>query len=212
MSARYTLHGIWASGPTYTVGLMLALAGEAFNYEHLDLRSGAHRTPEFQAKSRFGQVPCLEDLSNGRHLSQSASILEYLADKTGKFGGATLEERIAAREWMFWGWDKLARGVYRPRAAKLGFAEFPPDVLDHYVKDGEAGLASLDSRLAGRTWLVGEGPTIADIALYGIVAYAPQGGHALAPLANLTAWMGRIEALPGFMGPGELLPKESRAA
>ena len=32
MPARYTLHGIFASGPTYKVGLMLSLAGEPFDY------------------------------------------------------------------------------------------------------------------------------------------------------------------------------------
>src|SRR3954469_14023052 len=40
MSARYTLHGIWASGPTYKAGLLLALAGEPFDYVHVDLRAG----------------------------------------------------------------------------------------------------------------------------------------------------------------------------
>src|SRR5215213_9416813 len=124
MSARYTLHGIFASGPTYKVGLMLALAGEPFDYVHVALREGEHKTPAYLAKQRFGQVPLLVDNSNGRHLCQSAAILEYLADKTGKFGGATLQERMDAREWVFWEFDRLSKGIYRPRAAKLGFAQF----------------------------------------------------------------------------------------
>jgi hypothetical protein len=37
--ARYTLHGIFASGPTYKVGLMLRLTSQPFNYEHVDLRA-----------------------------------------------------------------------------------------------------------------------------------------------------------------------------
>ena len=45
------------------------------------------------------QVPLIVDSSNCRHLCQSAAILEYLADETGKFGGANLQERMDAREW-----------------------------------------------------------------------------------------------------------------
>jgi glutathione S-transferase len=145
-------------------------------------------------------------------LCQSASILEYLADKTGKFGGASLDERVEAREWVFWGWDKLARGVYRPRAAKLGFVQFPPDVLAHYEAEGQAALKSLDQHLAGRSFVVGEAPTFADVDLYGVVAYAPQAAIDLSAFPNLKAWMGRIEALPGFAPPESLLPKETRAA
>ena len=212
MPARFTLHGVFLSGPTYKVGLFLSLAGESFDYVHVNLREGEHKQPPYLAKQRFGQVPLLVDGSNGRHLIQSAAILEYLADTTGQFGGANLDERIAAREWLFWAWDSLTRGIYRPRGAKAGFRQFPPEVLAHYEAEGRAALKVLDENLAGRTWIVGEGPTIADIALYGIVAYATQAGHDLTAHPNVSAWMGRVKELPGYAGPDDLLPKESRAA
>ncbi len=212
MSARYTLHGVFASGPSYKVGLMLSLAGEPFDYVHVDLRAGAHKRPDYLAKQRFGQVPLLVDNSNGRNLCQSAAILEYLADKTGKFGGASLEERVEAREWMFWDFDRLAPNIYRPRAAKLGFRKFDPAVLTQYAGDGQAALKVLDDRLAGRNWIVGEGPTIADIDIYGVLGYAPQAEIDLSSFKNVSAWVKRFEALPGFVSVEALLPKEDRAA
>jgi len=212
MAARFTLHGIWASGPTYKIGLYLALAGEPFDYVHVDLRAGEHRRPDFLARQRYGQVPLLVDASNGRHLAQSAAILEYLADVTGRFGGANLDERIAAREWMYWDFDRLARGIYRPRGARAGFMPLAPEVLEHYLGEGRAALGILDAHLAGRDFLVGEGVTIADIDIYGVVAYADQAGHDLSGLPNVTAWMGRIAAMPGHAGPADLLPQASRAA
>ena len=45
MPARYTLHGFFRSGPTYKVGLMLALAGEPFDYVHVNLREAEHKQP-----------------------------------------------------------------------------------------------------------------------------------------------------------------------
>ncbi len=212
MTARYTLHGIWASGPTYKVGLMLSLAGETYDYIHVDLRQGEHKQPGYLAKNRFGQVPCLVDTSNGRQLCQSASILEFLADKTGKFGGATLDERFAAREWMFWDFDRLAPAIYRVRAAKLGFRKAHEAVVESYTGDGQVALKTLDDHLAGRLWIVGEGTTIADIDIYGVVGYATQGGYDLSQYPSIRSWMARIEALPGYAGPETLLPKESKAA
>jgi glutathione S-transferase len=212
MPARYTLHGSFRSGPTYKVGLMLSLAGEPFDYVHVNMREGEHKTPAYMARQRYGQVPLLIDNSNGRGLCQSASILEYLADRTGKFGGGSLEERIEAREWMFWEFDRLAPNIYRPRAAKAGFRQFDPAVLAQYEADGAAALKALDTHLAGRTWLVGEGPTIADIDVYGVVRYAPEGGYDLDAFPNVSAWKSRVEALPGFGDPGALLPMESKAA
>jgi glutathione S-transferase len=211
MPARFELHGITFSGPTYKVGLMLSLAGEAFDYVHLDMMSGAHKQPAHMAKQRYGQVPLLIDTSNGRKLCQSAAILEYLSDTLGKFGGATLDERLQAREWLYWDFDRLAAPIYRARTIKLGVRQAPPEVLEDCLKGGQAGLKVLDAHLAGRDWLVGEGVTIADIDIYGVAAYAGEAGIDLGPYANVAAWMKRVEALPGFKAPG-FLPRESREA
>ena len=57
----------------------------------------------------------------------------------------------------------------------------------------------MEAHLATRDFFVGDGPTIADIALYSYTAHAPEGGVALEPYANIRAWLRRIEALPGFV-------------
>jgi glutathione S-transferase len=212
MPARYELHGFWPSGPTYKVGLMLALCGEPFDYVSVNLRSGEHKKPEFLAKQRFGQVPLLIDAGNGRSLCQSASILEYLADMLGKFAGDTVEEKIQAREWMFWDFDRLAPTIYRSRGMRIGLRSMTFETAAMYFNEGHIALKVLDDHLAGRDWLVGGGPTIADIDLYGVIDYAPAGGFDLGRYGNLSAWIGRFKALKGFGSPEQILPKESRKA
>lgn len=212
MPARFTLHGVFRSGPTYKVGLMLSLCGEPFDYVHVNLHEGEHKQPAYLAKQRWGQVPLLVDNANGRHLHQSAAILEYLADTLGKFGGATLDERIAAREWLYWDFDRLAPPIFRSRAIRLGFRQAGLEIVEMYAKEGSVALKVLDDHLAGRDWIVGEAATIADIDLYGVVAYAPEGGFDLLLYPNITGWLRRVEALPGS-GPKEfLLPQGTRAA
>jgi glutathione S-transferase len=212
MSARYTLHGIWLSGPAYKVGLMLSLAGEKFNYEHVNLRAGEHKQPGFVAKQRYGQVPLLEDSKTGLQLCQSASILEYLAEQLGKFGGDTAQEKIQAREWMFWDFDRLAGHVYRLRGQRLGLRSIGQPIAEMHFTEGNLALKVLDDHLKGRDWLVGKGLTIADIDIYGVVSYATVGGFNLAQYENLSAWMKRLESQPGFKPNDQLLPKASQAA
>lgn len=212
MSARYTLHGIWLSGPAYKVGLMLALAGETFNYEHVNLRAGEHKLPDYVAKQRYGQVPLLEDAQTGLKLCQSASILEYLAEHLGKFGGHGAQEKIQAREWMFWDFDRLAMHVYRMRGQRLGLRSLAQPIVEMHFAEGNVALKVLDDHLTGRDWLVGNGLTIADIDIYGVVSYAPVGGFNLAQYENLSAWMKRMESQPGFKPNDLLLPKASQAA
>src|SRR5919112_5548788 len=130
MPARFELHGFAYSGPTYKVALMLSLMGEPFDYVHVNIMAGEHKQPPYLSKQRFGQVPLLIDRNNGRQLCQSAAILEYLADTTGKFGGASLDERLQVREWLFWDFDRLAPAIYRSRGIRLGF-----------MKGGEESLA-----------------------------------------------------------------------
>lgn len=210
MANRFTLYGHQLSGPTYKVALMLALSGEPFSYHHVDLRAGAHKQPEYLAKNRFGQVPCLYDGSH--HFCQSASILQYLAEKLKKFDGKNAEQHARIREWMFWDFDRLAPGVFRSRAYKQGLRKGAQDVVDSFKGDGEAGLAVLEGHLGKQPWLVGEAPTIADVDCYGVIYYAADGGFDLARYPNLSAWKKRIEALPGFSTPEKLLPGEQKAA
>jgi glutathione S-transferase len=212
MAARFTLHGIWLSGPAYKVGLMLALAGEPFDYVHVNLRAGEHKKPEFTAKQRYGQVPLLEDAKTGLKLAQSPSILSYLAEELGKFGGANRQEAIEAREWMFWEFDRLAMHTYRLRGQRLGLRSLAQPIAEMHFADGSAALKVLDDHLTGRDWLVGNGLTIADIDVYGVMAYAAAGGFTIAQYAGISAWMKRMESQPGFKSSTDLLPKATQAA
>jgi len=207
--SKMTLYGIWLSGPTYKAGLAMSLMGQSFAYKHVDLRAGAHKQPEYLAINRFGQVPALVD--GDLKLCQSGAILLYLADKSGKMGGKTPEEKARVREWLFWEFDRLASNIYRPRAIKRGFMKADDNVHQMYVNQAGDALKVLDGALAKSDFLVGSEPTIADVAVYGDVAYAEEAAIDLSPYANVKAWMARVEKLPGFKKYEDVLPKQDAA-
>ena len=203
--SRFTLHGFWRSGPCYKVALGLSLLQQTFDYEHVNLRTAEQKSPDFLAKNRYGQVPCLVDHNNNLSISQAAVILEYLADVTGKMGGATLEERIQIREWLFWDYDKLSVPLYRTRAVKHGFRSYNQPVVELYYTEAIAALQAFNTHLSGRAWVVGKTPTIADINLYGVIYYAPDADINLSDFDNIKNWMHRIEALEGYAKPSDLM-------
>ncbi|MNN40666.1 Disulfide-bond oxidoreductase YfcG [compost metagenome] len=68
------------------------------------------------------------------------------------------------------------------------------------IARSHALLKVMDQELANDPYLVGDQPTIADVAAYSYIAHAPEGNVSLANYANVQAWLARIEALPGFVG------------
>jgi glutathione S-transferase len=205
---RFTLHGSMLSGPTYTAGLMLSLSRHPFSYIHVNLREGQHKQPDYLVKNRYGQVPALRD--GQTFLVQSAAILEHLAESLKKFEGKTPLEKIRIREWLFWQWDKLAVPLLRLRARNRGFRQFGDEIRTMYDTEAKAALAVIENELGKSEWIVGKKPTIADIGIYAVVRYSPEAMIDLTPYPNVNAWKKRIEALPGFGTPEQILPMESR--
>jgi len=205
---RFTLYGMLGSGPTYTVGLMLSLSRYPFSYIHVNLREGQHKQPDYLVKNRYGQVPALRD--GQAYYVQSAAILQHLADELHKFDGKTEFEKNRIREWLFWQWDKLAVPVFRLRARARGLRQFGDEVRIMYDTEAKAALALLEGELGKSEWVAAKRPTIADIGIYGVLRYAAEANIDLTPYPNVVAWKKRLEALPGFGGPEQILPMESR--
>ena len=208
MSDGFMLHGSPHSLPTYRVALMLRLCREGFTFRYVSFQRGMHLTTEFRVLSRWGQVPVLEH--NGRVLVQSAAILEYLAHTLGRFSASDDDARQHVREWLFWDADQLMPPLFAWYSVELGRRKllplsFDPVLVAEFDRKGKVALDRLDEHLSGRHLLVGHTATIADICCYSDIAFARLAGKDLTSWRNVIAWAGRIEALPGFAEPFDLL-------
>ena len=208
MSDTFTLHGSPHSQFTYKVALMLNLSRQPFSFRYVSFQKGVHLTPAFRELSRWGQVPVLQHGSE--ILTQSPAILEYLAATLGKFGAhdRIMQQRI--REWLYWNTDRLAPPIHGCYGIKLGQLKLLPTAIDpaiveYHRRRAEAALSMLDSNLAHDNFLVSGEPTIADVCCYGEVAFAHLCDFELSRWPNTGRWAGRIETLPGFKAPFDLL-------
>ncbi|KAA0076345.1 glutathione S-transferase [Tardiphaga sp. P9-11] len=184
------------SGHSHRAHLFASLLGLPHELIEVDLKSGAHKTPDFLALNPFGQVPVLDD--SGTVVSDSNAILVYLAKTSGRTEWLPDDAKgsAAIQRWLSVAAGQLA---YGPAAARLitvfGRSFNPAEVIER----AHALLALVEAHLADRDWLVGNGPTIAHVALYSYIASAPEGNVDLSGYPNVNAFLRRIEALPGFV-------------
>ncbi|NLS73749.1 glutathione S-transferase [Bradyrhizobium brasilense] len=184
------------SGHAHRARLFLSLLEIPHELVDVDLKSAAQKRPEYLALNPFGQVPVLDD--DGTIIPDSNAILVYLATKLGRTDWLPQDARGAAavQRWLSVAAGDLAFG---PAAARLitvfGAKHNPDDVIAR----AHVLLKRLEAHLAGRDWLVGAAPTIADVALYSYLSSAPEGNVDLSAYARVNAWLRRIEALPGFV-------------
>ncbi len=205
---RPILHGMFLSIPSCKVGLALTMMGIPFDYRHVDLQSGAQKTPAFLAKNRFGQVPVLEH--DGHFLSQSNVILQYLADTYGKLAGRSAAEEIRIAEWLQWDQDRMASlGMAR---AFTRFPQMKPSdqALEFVTKRAELALDFLDRHLGTSKFVAGPQASVADVAIFPWVATADEAGIAIARWPNVRAWAERFMKLPGACHPYHAMPKQDR--
>jgi len=100
--------------------------------------------------------------------------------------------------------------LLRLRARNRGFRQFGDEIRTMYDTEAKAALAVIEQELGKSEWIVGKKPTIADLGIYAVVRYAPEALIDLTPYPNIVAWKKRIEAMPGFGTPEQILPMESR--
>ena len=147
---RMVLYGSFTSSSTYKPMLFLALSGLAFSFRTVNLKIGVQKEPEHLARNRYGQVPVLRH--RGLVLVMSNVILDYLARTTGRFEGASEQERWRAREWLGWENDAI-QNVARVRHFHR-FRQVDPAVMAFFRPQAEAALDFIDKpqrpAMAGR--------------------------------------------------------------
>lgn len=184
------------SGHAHRAVLFASLLGIPHELVEVDLRSGAHKRPEFLALNPFGQVPVLED--DGVAIADSNAILVYLAKKAGRTDWLPEDAQGAAavQRWLSVAAGEVAYGPAAARLITVFGAKLNPDEV---IARAHMLLGRLEAQLDGSDWLVGAHPTIADVAIYSYVARAPEGNVDLSAYPNVNAFLRRVEALPGFV-------------
>ena len=185
------------SGHSHRVHLALSLLGLPHELVDVDLMKRAHKSPEFLKMNPFGQVPVLDD--GGVIVTDSNAILVYLARRYDTANNWLPQDALgqaAVQAWLSVAAGQIAFG---PAAARLITVFGAKLHADEVIARAHQVLGVMDRVLGQRDFLAGDAATLADIASYSYIAAAPEGNVSLADYPMVRAWLGRIEALPGFV-------------
>lgn len=196
MSSALRIHSFPLSGHAHRVVLFANLAGIPHEVVDVDMVKGAHKQPEFLALNPAGQVPVIED--GDTVISDANAILVYLARKYAPDylpSDPVLEAEV--QKFLTLAAGEIAFG---PAAARLVTLFNAPLDVEFCKATAAKALGKLEAHLEGRDFLVGNRPTIADVAIYSYTAHAPEGGVSLDPYPNVRRFLSNVAALDGFVG------------
>jgi glutathione S-transferase len=187
------------SGNCYKVRLLLAHLGIAYERQDVDVRDRSGRPQLLGGKNPSLRVPTLV-LDDGRPLGESGAILWYFGEGT-RFVPGDRYARAQVLQWMFFEqYDhEPALAVVRFLLRFSGEPEAHRELIEQRTRQGYRALDAMERHLAEREWLVGEQPTIADLALYGYTHVADEGDFDLGPYPAIRAWLARVAAEPGHV-------------
>ena len=197
---QYVLYDYLSSGNGYKCRLTMKALGIPYEYRFRDILAGETRTPEFLAINANGKIPVLVVPGRGP-IAESHAIINFLAE------GSPLMPADAYERALVWQWLCFEQYQLEPGVATVRFMlhylnkskeELGVRYTDRYQRGAEA-LAVLEQGLSGRTWLVGNEVTLADIALFGYTHVADEGDFDLARYPTINAWLARVAAQPGHV-------------
>ena len=156
-------------------GIMLEETGLPYEPHRIDIMANESHDPAFLALNPNGKIPAIYDPAgpSGKPLAlfESGAVLIYLADKSGQFLPADPNLRYETIQWVMW-----QMGGVGPMFGQLGFFHKfagkdyeDKRPRDRYAAESARLLGVLDQRLGGRTWIMGDDYSIADISLLGWV-------------------------------------------
>jgi GST-like protein len=189
------------------VSIMLEEIGLPYEVHLVNFNTDDQKTPEFLSLNPNGKIPAIIDPNGpgGKPLGlfESGAILQYLAEKTGQLLPADTARRYQTIQWVH-----FQMGGIGPMFGQVGFfhkfagkeiADKRP--LERYVNESKRLLGVIDTRLAGRQWIMDDEYTIADISMPGWVRnligfYGARELVAFDGFVNVSAWLDRGLARP----------------
>ncbi len=154
------------------VSILLEECGLPYEAHRVRFDQNDQLSPEFLSLNPNNKIPAIIDPDGpaGQPLAlfESGAILVYLAEKTGQFLSSDPATRYHTLQWLM-----FQMGGVGPMIGQLGFFQKFAGAAwedkrprDRYAAETRRILAVLDQHLQGRSWMMGDDYSIADIAIF----------------------------------------------
>lgn len=194
----------WPTPNGHKITMFLEEANLEYRLVPVDINAGDQFKPGFLSFSPNNRMPAIVDhgpADRGGPITvfESGAILQYLAEKTGRFLPAGVRDRKVVMEWLFWQVGGLGPMAGQNHHFGVYASEKLPYAITRYVNETNRLYGVLDRRLAERPYLAGADYTIADMASYPWVVPWKRQQQNLGDFPNLRRWFDAIADRPGTL-------------
>jgi len=191
----------FATPNSVKVPIALEELGLAYTLHGINIRKGEQKAPEFLARNSNGKVPVLVDSAaegGPMVLTESAAILIYLAEKTGKLLPTQGIARARVFEQLFFHASGLGPAFGNAGYFQKLAPEPIPHAIDRFKTEAIRVMSVLNDTLAHSAYVAGEALSIADIAHFGWLWRREFVGVDFSETPNLARWYSDLDARPAF--------------
>ena len=179
----------------WKVSVVLEEIGMAYNTHHIDILKGEQKEAWFQAICPNGRIPAIVDTENNLSIFESGAIMLYLAKKSGQLIPADVKGESLVTQWLMFQMAGIGPMMGQSNVFYRYFPEKIPSAIARYHNECRRLFEVLNRQLIGRDFICDQ-YSIADIANWCWVRIHAWGGTDVEGLANLKAWMQRLEDRP----------------
>ncbi|MEH6592418.1 MAG: glutathione S-transferase family protein [Halioglobus sp.] len=194
------IYGDIQSGNCYKIQLLASILGIDHEWVEVDILASETQTDEFLKKNPNGKIPLLE-LDDGRCISESNAILNYLAEGSD-LSSEDAYEKAKILQWLFF--EQYSHEPYIAVARFISkYLGLPDDRKEEYKSKqtgGHKALKVMDDQLSKTDYLVSDRMSISDISLYGYTHVATEGGFELSEYPAIQKWISRIQSHKNYVG------------
>ena len=192
----------WPTPNGHKITIFLEEAGLAYRIMPVNIGRGEQFAPDFLAIAPNNRMPALVDADvEGEpiRLFESGAILQYLAEKTGRFLPTDLRARFMVLQWLYW---QMA-GLGPMAGQNHHFGRYAPEkipyAIDRYVRETARLYGVLDRRLAQSPFVGGREYSIADMACYPWIVPHRDQQQDLEAFTHLKRWFTQMAARPAVV-------------
>lgn len=205
----------WTTPNGHKITIFLEETGLPYTLQPVNIGKGEQFNNAFLDISPNNRIPAIVDrqpADGGAPLNvfESGAILQYLAEKSGKFIPAHFRGRLAVMQWLYWQVGGLGPMLGQNHHFLRYAPEKIPYAIDRYVKEAQRLYSVLDRRLSNHEFIVDE-YSIADIASYPWIVPHQKQGMNLDDFPHVKRWFEAIAARPAVKRAYEIAKRVNTA-
>mgnify|MGYP001047219679 CR=1 FL=1 len=190
----------WPTPNGQKIPIFLEETGLPYRVVPVNIGRGDQFKPEFLKLSPNNRMPAIVDhapVDGGEPIAvfESAAILQYLAEKTGRFMPSDVRGKKTVLEWLAWQIANLGPACGQLGHFKIYAKDKIPYAIERYSNEVHRLFGVLDGRLEGRDYVADE-YSIADMAIYPWLRNHERFGIDVAEFPRASAWLARMAARP----------------